>query len=113
MAAASIALSLSLGPVSPVCQHSGLVPTLIIDPAAVRRRFSALGRELAFFDAPGGTQVPDEVIDAISGYLGESNANLGGPFETSRRSDLLVGEARRAAAASSAAAPRRSSSART
>jgi cysteine desulfurase family protein (TIGR01976 family) len=71
--------------------------TLKIDPTAVRRRFSALGRELAFFDAPGGTQVPDEVIDAISGYLRESNANLGGSFETSLRSDLLVGEARRAA----------------
>jgi cysteine desulfurase family protein (TIGR01976 family) len=67
-------------------------------PIEVRRRFSALDRELVFFDGPGGTQLPDEVIGAISGYLRESNANLGGPFETSRRSDLLVGEARRAAA---------------
>jgi len=64
----------------------------------VRRRFSALDRGLVFFDGPGGTQVPDEVIEAIAGYLRESNANLGGAFETSRRSDLLVGEARRAAA---------------
>jgi len=64
----------------------------------VRRRFSALDRELVFFDGPGGTQLPDEVIGAISGYLRDSNANLGGPFETSRRSDLLVDEARRAAA---------------
>ena len=64
----------------------------------VRRRFSALDRELVFFDGPGGTQLPDEVIGAISGYLSESNANLGGLFETSRRSDLLVDEARRAAA---------------
>jgi cysteine desulfurase family protein (TIGR01976 family) len=64
----------------------------------VRRRFSALDRELVFFDGPGGTQLPDEVIGAISGYLSKSNANLGGLFETSRRSDLLVGEARRAAA---------------
>jgi cysteine desulfurase family protein (TIGR01976 family) len=66
--------------------------------SAVRRRFSALSRELALFDAPGGTQVPDEVVDAIAAYLRESNANLGGRFETSRRSDLLVGEARRTAA---------------
>ena len=72
--------------------------TLTIDSAAVRGRFSALGRDVAFFDAPGGTQVPDEVIGAISGYLRESNANLGGAFEASRRSDLLVGEARRTAA---------------
>ena len=38
------------------------------------------------------------MIGAISAYLRESNANLGGAFERSRRSDLLVGEARRAAA---------------
>jgi cysteine desulfurase family protein (TIGR01976 family) len=64
----------------------------------VRSRFCALDRRIAFFDGPGGTQVPDEVIDAISAYLRESNANLGGAFERSRRSDLLVGEARRTAA---------------
>jgi cysteine desulfurase family protein (TIGR01976 family) len=74
------------------------VSTVALDVAGVRRRFSALDRGLAFFDGPGGTQVPDEVVEAIAGYLRESNANLGGPFETSRRSDLLVGEARRAAA---------------
>ena len=67
------------------------------DLSAVRDRFSALSRELAFFDGPGGTQVPDEVVNAIAGYLRESNANLSGQFETSRRSDQLVGEARRAA----------------
>jgi cysteine desulfurase family protein (TIGR01976 family) len=65
---------------------------------AVRSRFSALDQGLVFFDGPGGTQVPEEVIEAIAGHLRESNANLGGTFETSRRSDLLVGEARRAAA---------------
>jgi cysteine desulfurase family protein (TIGR01976 family) len=42
--------------------------------------------------------VPDEVIEAVAAYLRESNANLGGAFERSRRSDLLVDEARRAAA---------------
>jgi cysteine desulfurase family protein (TIGR01976 family) len=72
--------------------------TLLIDPVAVRGRFSALAGDTVFFDAPGGTQVPDEVIEAIAGYLRESNANLGGAFERSRRSDLLVGEARRVAA---------------
>jgi len=71
------------------------VSTLITD---VRHRFSALAQGTVFFDGPGGTQVPDEVIEAIAGYLRESNANLGGAFERSRRSDLLVGEARRAAA---------------
>jgi cysteine desulfurase family protein (TIGR01976 family) len=69
-----------------------------LDPAGVRARFSALRQPLTFFDAPGGTQVPDEVIDAIAGYLRESNANLGGAFATSRRSDELVDEARSVAA---------------
>jgi len=69
-----------------------------LDLAAVRKRFSALQRELAFFDGPGGTQVPDEVIDVIAAYLRESNANLGGDFETSRRSDALVTDSRLAGA---------------
>jgi cysteine desulfurase family protein (TIGR01976 family) len=69
-----------------------------LDVAAVRARYSALQRPLAFFDGPGGTQVPDEVIDAISGYLRESMANLGGPYETSRRTDRLLTESRLAAA---------------
>jgi cysteine desulfurase family protein (TIGR01976 family) len=70
-----------------------------LDVAAVRSRFSALQRELAFFDGPGGTQAPDEVIDAIADYLRESNANVGGEFEPSRRSARLVADSRLAAAA--------------
>jgi cysteine desulfurase family protein (TIGR01976 family) len=69
-----------------------------LDVAAVRARFSALQRELAFFDGPGGTQTPDEVIDAIGAYLRSSNANAGGSFETSRRTDAMIAEARLAAA---------------
>ena len=64
------------------------------DVAAVRARFSALARDLIFFDGPGGSQVPDEVIDAIAGYLRESNANVSGPYETSRLTEVLVDEAR-------------------
>src|SRR5437868_1249534 len=71
---------------------------VVFDVEAVRRRFSALRRELVFFDGPGGTQVPDEVIDAIASYLREDNANLGGPFETSRRTEALVAKARLTAA---------------
>ena len=65
---------------------------------SVRARFTALQRPLAFFDGPGGTQVPDTVIDAIADYLREANANLGGPFETSHRSDALIATARATAA---------------
>jgi len=65
---------------------------------AVRARFTALQRDLAFFDAPGGTQVPDSVIDAIAGYLRDENANLGGPFATSRLSDALIARSHETAA---------------
>ena len=43
--------------------------TTLLDIAAVRARFTALDRRLAFFDGPGGTQCPDEVIDAVAEYL--------------------------------------------
>jgi cysteine desulfurase family protein (TIGR01976 family) len=64
----------------------------------VRARFTALQRPLAFFDGPGGTQVPDSVIEAIAACLRDANANLGGPFETSRRADAILAEAHEAAA---------------
>src|SRR5438045_2601249 len=72
--------------------------TVAFDVAAVRARFSALENELAFFDGPGGTQVPDEVIDAVAGYYRESNANVSGPYETSRRTEALITQARLTAA---------------
>ena len=68
-----------------------------LDVAALRIRFTALDSPWAFFDAPGGTQTPDSVVDAIALYLRESNANLGGAFETSVRSEALVTNARIAA----------------
>jgi cysteine desulfurase family protein (TIGR01976 family) len=72
--------------------------TIALDVAAVRARFSALAKETAFFDGPGGTQVPDSVIDAIGAYLRDSNANLDGAFGNSRRTNALVTQARLAAA---------------
>src|SRR5690242_1575795 len=69
-----------------------------LDIAAVRSRFPALSSGIAFLDGPGGTQCPQPVIDAIAGYLRESNANLGGAFEASHRSDELVERAHATAA---------------
>ncbi|MFZ0342172.1 MAG: cysteine desulfurase-like protein [Gaiellaceae bacterium] len=69
-----------------------------IDLDAIRARFPALRSGVALFDGPGGTQCPQTVIDAIAGYLQDSNANLGGAFAASRRSDQLVEEAHRVAA---------------
>ena len=68
--------------------------TVALDVDAIRALFSALQGPTAFFDGPGGTQCPDSVVDAIAGYLRESNANLGGSFEASRRSDALLALAR-------------------
>jgi cysteine desulfurase family protein (TIGR01976 family) len=73
--------------------------TAVLDVEAVRARFSALRAPTAFLDGPGGTQCPDSVIEAIAGYLRDSNANLGGHFGSSRRSDALLAQARLAAAA--------------
>jgi cysteine desulfurase family protein (TIGR01976 family) len=73
------------------------------DPMPLRARFPALaqeqaGRPLVYLDGPGGTQVPQVVIDAVSGYYREMNANEGGSFVTSRRSDEMHREAHAAAA---------------
>jgi len=73
------------------------------DVDALRREFPALsveqdGRPLAYFDGPGGTQVPQRVIDAVVGYYASSNANDGGAFLTSERSDVVVRSARAAVA---------------
>src|SRR5579871_6818295 len=55
-----------------------------LDVASIRRRFSSL-RDFAFLDAPGGSQVPDEVGDAIARTLREASANLGAGYATSNR----------------------------
>ena len=65
-----------------------------LDIASIRQRFTALQTPLAFFDGPGGTQVPDEVIDAMGEYLRRSNANVGGPYPTSRQTEALIADAR-------------------
>lgn len=69
----------------------------------VRAQFPALrqevnGRPAVFFDAPGGTQVPQRVIDALRDYLVSSNANTHGAFATSRRSDETIANAHAAVA---------------
>jgi len=63
------------------------------DVTAVRGRFSSLQSGFAFFDAPGGSQVPDEVGDAIARTLREASANMGALYETSRRVGEIVLEA--------------------
>jgi cysteine desulfurase family protein (TIGR01976 family) len=69
-----------------------------VDVAAVRARFTSLGKGFAFFDAPGGTQVPDEVGDAIALALREASANLGALYATSQRVGQILAEAEAKAA---------------
>src|SRR6202040_1244426 len=52
----------------------------------------------AFLDGPGGTQVPQRVIDAITEYLRRDNANTGGAYATSRHTDAVIAGARAAMA---------------
>lgn len=68
------------------------------DPRSVRPLFPALRRDAVFLDGPAGSQVPQSVIDAISRYYIDHNANHGGLFSTSRESDAVVDHARRACA---------------
>ncbi len=69
-----------------------------LTPHLVRERFPALAGNEVFFDGPGGSQMPAEVIDAMVTYMRGSNANLGGAFRTSAESDAVLERARAAAA---------------
>ena len=69
-----------------------------IDVAAVRDRFSSLRGDFAFLDAPGGSQVPDEVGEAIARALREASANLGAGYATSVRVGEILAEAEQNAA---------------
>lgn len=74
-----------------------------LDLIQVRSQFPSLsqtvnGHPAAFLDGPGGTQVPQRVIDAISAYLSHDNANTGGAYSTSRHTDAMIARARGAMA---------------
>jgi cysteine desulfurase family protein (TIGR01976 family) len=75
----------------------------MLDVSSLRRQFPALqrlvhGRTPVFLDGPGGTQVPERVIDAMVHYLRTCNANHGGLFTTSRESDAILQQAHEAVA---------------
>ena len=79
------------------------VPLPVFEPETVRGQFPSLRKEVGggpavYLDGPGGTQVPDRVIDAVATYYRECNSNTGGAFETSRCTDEMLGETRSALA---------------
>src|SRR5947208_9397046 len=66
----------------------------------IRSHFPALertheGHAVAYFDGPGGTQVPRAVVEAMSDYLIRHNANTHWSFPTSAETDAALGQARR------------------
>jgi len=65
-----------------------------VNVEAVRERFSALQNGFAFFDAPGGTQVPDEVGLAIANALREASGNLGAPYATGHAVEAILARAK-------------------
>ena len=76
----------------------------MLDVRSVRARFPALarvgddGRPVVLVDAPGGSQVPEDVIEAVSGQYRRGMSNTHGAFATSQETDGVIAEARRAAA---------------
>ena len=73
----------------------------LLNPVPLRAQFPALqlevnGRTAVYLDGPGGTQVPQGVIDAMSGYLRHGGSNSGGPFLTSQYTDDITNAARTA-----------------
>jgi cysteine desulfurase family protein (TIGR01976 family) len=66
----------------------------LLDVEAVRARFSSLRGGFAYLDAPGGSQVPDEVGDAIARALREASGNIGAPYETGHRVEAILDRAR-------------------
>jgi selenocysteine lyase/cysteine desulfurase len=76
----------------------------IPDLSLLRAKFPALqetdaqGQPYVYFDGPGGTQVPRIVLQAMTDYLTRANANKGGQFVTSHRSDEIIHQARLARA---------------
>src|SRR5438270_2846283 len=82
---------------------TGHAVTAALDLQCVRTQFPSLqqavnGHPAAFLDGPGGTQVPQRVIDAISDYLRRDNANTGGAYATSRHTYSMIAESRTAMA---------------
>jgi cysteine desulfurase family protein (TIGR01976 family) len=69
--------------------------TTVLDVDAVRARFSSLRDDgFVFLDAPGGSQVPDEVGDAIARTLRDASANIGALYETSHRVERVLSTGR-------------------
>jgi len=74
--------------------------TLDLSIQEIRKQFPALqqynrqNQQMVYFDGPGGTQVPQRVIDAMADYLIRTNSNTHGQFITSQKTDEIIHGAR-------------------
>src|ERR1700730_6570771 len=80
-----------------------LSPAALTSSAEIRKCFPALARThngypVAYFDGPGGTQVPRSVVEAMNGYLYHHNANTHWAYPTSEETDAIIDSARSAVA---------------
>jgi len=85
----------------PIAEQASSSTSTALDLTWVRSQFPALAQFInkhpaVFLDGPGGTQVPQRVIDAIADYLSRNNANTGGAYHTGRNTDRMIAEARAA-----------------
>ncbi|MEJ5945772.1 cysteine desulfurase-like protein [Pseudokineococcus basanitobsidens] len=79
-------------------ESSSPAPRSDVDVAALRAQVPALEEGIAFFDGPGGTQVPAQVADAVTQMLGSAVSNRKGPHHASRRAETAIADARQAVA---------------
>ena len=75
----------------------------MLDPVSIRKQFPSLERTVenhpaVFFDGPGGTQIPRQVMDAVAYYYLAMNCNIEGTFVTSEDTDRMLVEADQAMA---------------
>lgn len=83
--------------------HQAKIDDRVAPTSAIRSHFPALGRQsgsrpVAYFDGPGGTQVPRQVVEAMTDYLLNHNANTHWAYPTSEETDERLAESRRALA---------------
>src|SRR5437764_2678125 len=80
-------------------QTAELLPTAMMSTEEIRRYFPAFARShngylVAYFDGPGGTQVPRIVVKAMNDYLYRHNANTHWAYPTSEETDAIIDSAR-------------------
>ena len=79
--------------------YSSAAATAMTSTDEIRQRFPALARthngySVAYFDGPGGTQVPRTVVEAMDDYLYHHNANTHWAYPTSEETDAIIDSAR-------------------